>query len=63
MKLLGKTIVVSESAKRNLCLLPAAVALFGVMVKESCAARRLAPETGGDPAALTSSGVAGRGAR
>lgn len=44
MKIPGKPFTLSESAKRNLCLLPAVVALFGVMLKESCTARKAPPE-------------------
>lgn len=44
MKIPGKSFTLSESAKRNLCLLPAAVALFGVMLKDSCTARKAPPD-------------------
>lgn len=62
MTLLGKRITLTESMKRNLCLLPGVLGLVGVMLVESCASRRTpgpAPERGLPamaPAALLRSG-------
>ena len=40
MRLLGQKILLTESTKRNLCLLPGVLGLVGVMLVESCESRR-----------------------
>lgn len=57
MKIPGLSIPLSESAKRNLCLLPAVVALLGVLLKEACTARRPPPPAPPAPPASVAPGT------